>query len=101
MGQIIIELDFFGSCIVEGTSTAGRICLFWCKGTQLDIIHSSKTLIVAMIVDISIGYKWLLCCGHCLSSKAGKSSFWVATREVVQEFDGDSVIIGDFNKVIE
>ena len=68
---------------------------------QLQVVNTIHCLISVIVRDVALGYEWLFCCGYYPPLRDGKAHFWNLLKSLIDNFDIDWVIVGDFNEVFQ
>lgn len=91
----------FKNCVaVESVGFSGRICLMWSSNVELDIIHLSRSMIVAQIRNMLGGPDWLFIRFYSPCKGKAKLDFWEEITSIISAFGGPWLAVGDWNDIV-
>uniref|UniRef100_A0A2N9FR65 Reverse transcriptase domain-containing protein n=1 Tax=Fagus sylvatica TaxID=28930 RepID=A0A2N9FR65_FAGSY len=93
------RLGFYQCFCVPSLGKAGGLAMFWKAGMEVRVLEANSWLI-AMSVKQEYGHEWLLVGVYGPPYARYRREFWESLQEVVHEFGGPWMCVGDFNCII-
>ena len=93
------RLGFYQCFCVPSFGKVGGLAMFWKAGIEVRVLEANSWLI-AMSVKQEYGHEWLLVGVYGSPYARYRREFWESLQEVVHEFGGPWMCVGDFNCII-
>ncbi|CAI9117455.1 OLC1v1018853C1 [Oldenlandia corymbosa var. corymbosa] len=77
----------------------GGLGLFWIDGVRLSVLMQNSNVIVVKVCEAT-GVEWLDIYLYGLPSRQGRTEFWNQLSDTIRGLNYPSVILGDFNQVV-
>ena len=100
MEEVRNAIGFESKFCVKSEGKAGGLCFLWRSGLKADILTHNSNLI-GMLVNSNIQDKpWLLVGFYGSPYVSMKRKVWKQLRNLVSNFDGPWLCLGDFNSIL-
>lgn len=92
---------FFSSCLYAPIWEVRRSFVLWRMGLDVEIVNSGSNIISVLIYSDPTHCPWMLNMVYCPVKYSEKSKFWDDLTAVTESFLGPSIVIGDFNSILD
>ncbi|KAF5446365.1 hypothetical protein F2P56_032000 [Juglans regia] len=97
---IVNRLGFSHHVYMPPSGKWGGLLFLWRMGLDVEIVNSASNIISVLIYSDPAHCPWMLNIIYCLAKFSKKLKFWDDLTAVTKSFLGPSVIIGDFNSIL-
>ncbi|CAI9091160.1 OLC1v1026112C1 [Oldenlandia corymbosa var. corymbosa] len=91
---------FHNCCIVDPIGSSGGLGLFWIANLTLAVVYQDANVIVTKVTEAN-GLIWMAIFVYGPLARQQRTSFWSSLNEIIQGYCYSSIILGEFNQVIE
>jgi hypothetical protein len=94
------SLGFAHCFCFDSAGSAGGLALFWKMGVDLEVIFANKNVVVSLVYSDPSDSVWMLISVHGPPYLAKRKKFWALMDEIISEFSGLWLLIGDLNSTM-